>query len=134
MNANGDVKISFNDMVVKAVAMALRKHPNVNSSWLGDVIRRNQHVHIGVAVAVEDGLLCPSCPFRGLKRIGSNWKRSQRIGRQSKIQEITTSRMGRKYLHNFKPGNVRNRQASQRLLTHLMLVFLQLVEFNKSLL
>ena len=53
------MKISFNDMVVKACAMALKKHPAVNSSWLGDRIRYNQHVHIGVAVAVEDGLLVP---------------------------------------------------------------------------
>lgn len=58
-----DVKVSYNDFVVKAVALALKKHPNVNSSWLGDVIRRNQHVHVGVAVAVEDGLLVPVIRF-----------------------------------------------------------------------
>ncbi len=53
------IKVSFNDMVVKACAMALKKHPVINSSWLGDRIRYNDHVHIGVAVAVEDGLLVP---------------------------------------------------------------------------
>jgi pyruvate dehydrogenase E2 component (dihydrolipoamide acetyltransferase) len=53
------MKISFNDMVVKACAVALKKHPVINSSWLGDRIRYNDHVHIGVAVAVEDGLLVP---------------------------------------------------------------------------
>lgn len=53
------MKVSFNDMVVKACAMALKKHPVINSSWLGDRIRFNDHVHIGVAVAVEDGLLVP---------------------------------------------------------------------------
>jgi pyruvate dehydrogenase E2 component (dihydrolipoamide acetyltransferase) len=53
------MKVSFNDMVVKACAMALKKHPVINSSWLGDRIRYNDHVHIGVAVAVEDGLLVP---------------------------------------------------------------------------
>ncbi len=53
------MKVSFNDMVVKACAMALKKHPVINSSWLGDCIRYNDHVHIGVAVAVEDGLLVP---------------------------------------------------------------------------
>lgn len=63
MNANGDVKISFNDMVVKAVALSLKKHPAINSSWLGDRIRYNHHVHIGVAVAVEDGLLVPVIRF-----------------------------------------------------------------------
>lgn len=52
-------KISFNDMVIKAAATALRKHPAVNSSWLGDTIRRNDHIHIGVAVAVDEGLLVP---------------------------------------------------------------------------
>lgn len=58
-----DVKVSYNDFVIKAVALALKKNPNVNSAWLGDVIRRNQHVHIGVAVAVEDGLLVPVIRF-----------------------------------------------------------------------
>jgi pyruvate dehydrogenase E2 component (dihydrolipoamide acetyltransferase) len=59
MNASGDVKISFNDLVVKATALALKRHPAVNSSWMGDFIRVNDHVHIGVAVAIEDGLLVP---------------------------------------------------------------------------
>lgn len=56
-------KISFNDMVIKATAVALKKHPKVNSSWLGDKIRYNEHVNIGVAVAVEDGLLVPVVRF-----------------------------------------------------------------------
>ena len=59
LNAESTVKISFNDMVVKAVAKSLKKHPAVNSSWLGDVIRTNFDVHVGIAVAVEDGLLVP---------------------------------------------------------------------------
>jgi len=59
LNEGGKVKISFNDMVLKASAMALLQHPAVNSSWLGDKIRINHHVNIGVAVAVEDGLLVP---------------------------------------------------------------------------
>lgn len=59
MNASGDVKISFNDLVVKATALSLKKHPAVNSAWMGDFIRVNDHVHIGVAVAIEDGLLVP---------------------------------------------------------------------------
>lgn len=59
MNTSGEVKISFNDLVVKATALALKKHPAVNSSWMEDFVRINDHVHIGVAVAIEDGLLVP---------------------------------------------------------------------------
>jgi pyruvate dehydrogenase E2 component (dihydrolipoamide acetyltransferase) len=62
-------KISFNDLVVKAVAKSLRKHPAVNTSWLGDRIRYNDHIHIGVAVAVEDGLLVPVVRFADGKRL-----------------------------------------------------------------
>jgi len=60
-------KVSFNDMVVKACAMALRKHPAVNSSWMGDKIRRNHHIHVGVAVAVSEGLLVPVIRHTDLK-------------------------------------------------------------------
>ena len=67
INDQGYYRISFNDMVVKAAAMALRKHPAVNSSWLEDRIRYNEHVHIGVAVAVEDGLLVPVVRFADSK-------------------------------------------------------------------
>lgn len=59
INEIADVKISFNDLVIKAVASALAKHPTINSSWLGDKIRYNKDINIGVAVAVEDGLLVP---------------------------------------------------------------------------
>lgn len=59
INEKAETKISFNDLVIKAAAVALKKHPKVNASWLGDKIRYNQHVHVGVAVAVEDGLLVP---------------------------------------------------------------------------
>ena len=63
INEFASVKISFNDIVLKAVAVALKQHPNVNSSWLGDKIRYNEHINIGVAVAVEDGLLVPVVRF-----------------------------------------------------------------------
>ena len=63
INDQGLYKVSFNDMVVKAAAVSLRKHPAVNSSWLEDRIRYNEHVNIGVAVAVEDGLLVPVVRF-----------------------------------------------------------------------
>lgn len=72
-----DTKVSFNDMVVKACAMALKKHPQVNTSWKGDVTVYNQHVHIGVAVAVEDGLVVPVLKFTdglSLTQIGSQVK------------------------------------------------------------
>ena len=59
INDRGPHRVSFNDMVVKAVSLALKKHPAVNSAWMDTHIRQNDHVHIGVAVAVEDGLLVP---------------------------------------------------------------------------
>lgn len=62
-------KISFNDMVIRAVAAALRQHPKVNSSWLGDKIRYNHHIHIGVAVAVDEGLLVPVVRFADQKSL-----------------------------------------------------------------
>jgi len=69
MNEIAPVKISFNDIVIKAVAAALRQHPDVNVSWLGDKIRRNNHIHIGVAVAVKDGLLVPVVRFADNKSL-----------------------------------------------------------------
>ena len=63
------VKISVNDLIIKAVATALRKHPAVNSSWLGDKIRYNHHIHVGVAVAIEDGLIVPVVKFADTKSI-----------------------------------------------------------------
>jgi len=69
MNEVAPVKISFNDMVIKATAAALRQHPDVNVSWLGDKIRKNHHVHIGVAVAVKDGLLVPVIRFADNKSL-----------------------------------------------------------------
>lgn len=63
MNQASPVKISFNDMVLKACGVALKKHPNVNSSWREDHIRRNAHVHIGMAVAIAEGLVVPVIRF-----------------------------------------------------------------------
>ena len=59
VKAQMDAKVSVNDFIVKAAALALRQHPEVNSSWLGDVVRQYRHVHVGVAVAVPDGLVVP---------------------------------------------------------------------------
>lgn len=69
INEISPVKISFNDMVIKATAAALRQHPDVNVSWLGDKMRKNHHVHIGVAVAVKDGLLVPVIRFADNKSL-----------------------------------------------------------------
>jgi pyruvate dehydrogenase E2 component (dihydrolipoamide acetyltransferase) len=69
INEIAPVKISFNDIVLKATAAALRQHPDVNSSWLGDKIRKNRHIHIGVAVAVKDGLLVPVIRFADNKSL-----------------------------------------------------------------
>ena len=63
INEYAPTKVSFNDLVLKACAVALKQHPNINSSWLGDKIRYNEHINIGVAVAVEDGLLVPVVRF-----------------------------------------------------------------------
>lgn len=71
MNASGEVKVSVNDMIVKASAIALKKHPWVNASWLGTKIRFNHHIHIGVAMAVEDGLLVPVVRFADQKSLSA---------------------------------------------------------------
>ena len=69
INAKSVQKISFNDFIVKATAVSLRDHPKVNSSWREDIIRRNEHVNIGVAVAVEDGLLVPVVRYTDTKTL-----------------------------------------------------------------
>jgi len=89
INEVSPVKISFNDMVVKAAAVALRQHPGVNSSWLGDRIRTNQHVHIGVAVAVDEGLLVPVIRFadsKGLAHISAETRELAEKARNKKLQ------------------------------------------------
>ncbi|MDN5214272.1 pyruvate dehydrogenase complex dihydrolipoamide acetyltransferase [Fulvivirgaceae bacterium BMA12] len=69
LNEVAPVKISFNDLVVKAAAAALRQHPDVNVSWMGDKMRKNHHIHIGVAVAVPEGLLVPVVRFADNKTL-----------------------------------------------------------------
>jgi len=69
MNEVSPVKISFNDYIIKACAMALRKHPGVNSSWMGDFIRENHHIHVGTAVAVPEGLIVPVIKFADQKSL-----------------------------------------------------------------
>ncbi len=89
INAVAPVKISFNDMVVKASALALKKHPKINSSWLGDKIRINHHVNIGVAMAVEEGLLVPVVRFadgKSLSHIAAEVKDFSGKAKAKKLQ------------------------------------------------
>jgi len=89
LNAISDVKLSFNDMVVKACAVALRRHPKVNASWLEDIIRINGSVHIAVAVAIEDGLLTPvirHADQKGLRQISLETKDLATKARDKKLQ------------------------------------------------
>jgi len=89
INEVSPVKISFNDMVIKACAMALRQHPAVNSSWMGDFIRQNKHVHIGSAVAMPEGLIVPVIRFadqKSLSQIASDAKGLYDKARNKKLQ------------------------------------------------
>jgi pyruvate dehydrogenase E2 component (dihydrolipoamide acetyltransferase) len=89
LNEISDVKISFNDIVVKACAHALRRHPDVNSSWLDDVIRKHGDVNIAVAVAIDDGLMTPvitHCDKKTLSRISSETRELAELARTRKLQ------------------------------------------------
>lgn len=89
INTLPDTKVSFNDMVIKACAMALRKHPKVNSQWKEDVTLLHSHIHMGVAVAVEDGLVVPVLKFAdqmGLTQIGSTIKDLAGRAKNKKLQ------------------------------------------------
>lgn len=88
MNEVSPVKISFNDMVIKAAAAALRQHPKVNSSWLGDKIRYNDHIHIGMAVAVEEGLLVPVIRFADNKSLSQISNEAKTLGAKAKNKEL----------------------------------------------
>ncbi|MBS1646140.1 MAG: pyruvate dehydrogenase complex dihydrolipoamide acetyltransferase [Bacteroidetes bacterium] len=88
MNKLSDIKISFNDIVIKSCAAALRRHPKVNSSWLGDKIRRNNHIHIGMAVAVEDGLLVPVIRFADNKSLSQISTEAKDFGKRAKEKKL----------------------------------------------
>ncbi|GAB2608472.1 pyruvate dehydrogenase complex dihydrolipoamide acetyltransferase [Belliella aquatica] len=88
MNEISPVKISFNDMVIKAAAAALRQHPKVNSAWLGDKIRYNDHIHIGMAVAVEEGLLVPVIRFADSKSLSQISNEAKSLGGKAKNKEL----------------------------------------------
>ncbi|MBI3133346.1 MAG: pyruvate dehydrogenase complex dihydrolipoamide acetyltransferase [Bacteroidetes bacterium] len=89
INKDSDVKISFNDIVIKAVASALRKHPKVNADWMGDFIRYNNHIHVGVAVAVDEGLVVPVVRYtdaKGFAQISTEIKDLASRAKTKKLQ------------------------------------------------
>jgi pyruvate dehydrogenase E2 component (dihydrolipoamide acetyltransferase) len=89
INEVSSTKLSYNDFIIKATGAALREHPQVNSSWMGDVIRHNNHIHIGVAVAVEEGLLVPVIKFadaKTLSQIAGEVKEFSKKAKEKKLQ------------------------------------------------
>ena len=89
INEVSPVKVSFNDMIIKACASALRQHPDVNSSWMNDFIRRNHHIHIGSAVAMPDGLIVPVVKFadqKSLSQIAAETKSLYTKAKEKKLQ------------------------------------------------
>ncbi len=93
MNEVAPVKISFNDFVVKACAVALKQHPAINSSFLGDKIRFNEHVHIGVAVAVDEGLLVPVIKFADGKSMSYISTEVKEFAGKAKAKKLQPSEM-----------------------------------------
>ncbi len=93
INAIPDTKVSFNDMVIKACAAALRKHPQVNTTWLGDKTRYYSHIHIGMAVAVEDGLLVPVIRFADQKSFTQISAEAKELAKKAKDKKLQPNEM-----------------------------------------
>lgn len=91
INESSEIKISFNDIILKACAVALRKHPMVNSSYLTDKIRINHHVHIGVAVAVDEGLLVPVIRFADNKSLSHISSEVKSLAKRAKDKQLQPS-------------------------------------------
>ena len=91
INESSEIKISFNDIILKACAVALRKHPMVNSSFLEDKIRINHHVHIGVAVAVDEGLLVPVIRFADNKSLSHISSEVKSLAGKAKSKQLQPS-------------------------------------------
>jgi len=96
INEFSPIKVSVNDLIIKAVATSLRQNPKVNSSWLGDKIRINHHIHIGVAVAVEDGLIVPVIKFADNKSV---------VHISSEVKELVEKAKNKKLQPNEFEGN-----------------------------
>ncbi|MGB3465622.1 MAG: pyruvate dehydrogenase complex dihydrolipoamide acetyltransferase [Cyclobacteriaceae bacterium] len=93
MNEVAPVKISFNDMVVKATAAAIRQHPDVNVYWLGDKIRKNNHINIGVAVAIPDGLVVPVVRFADSKSLSHLSAEIKELGQKARDKKLSMQEM-----------------------------------------
>ena len=93
INEVATAKVSFNDMVIRASAAALRKHPMVNASWQGDKIRVNNHIHIGVAIAIEDGLVVPVVRFADSKSLSHISLEVKELGAKAKSKKIQPADM-----------------------------------------
>ena len=90
---NPENKISFNDIIIKSVALALKKHPQVNSSWLGEKIRINHHIHIGMAVAVSEGLLVPVIRFADQKSLSQINAEAKSLAAKAKDKKLQPEEM-----------------------------------------
>lgn len=88
LNEISPVKISFNDFIIKAAAMALRQHPDVNVSWLGDKVRYNKHIHIGMAVAIDDGLVVPVIRFADNKSLAHISSEAKDLGKKAQSRQL----------------------------------------------
>ncbi len=93
LNEQSPVKISFNDIIIKTAAVALRQHPAVNGSWLGDKIRYNKHIHIGMAVAVEEGLLVPVIRFADNKSLSQVAAETKALGQKANTKKLQLPEM-----------------------------------------
>ncbi|HLW33904.1 MAG TPA: pyruvate dehydrogenase complex dihydrolipoamide acetyltransferase [Aequorivita sp.] len=93
INADPDVRISFNDMIIKACAMALRKHPQVNSQWTPEVTKIAKHIHIGVAVAVDEGLLVPVLKFADQMTFSQIGAQVKELAEKARTKKITPQEM-----------------------------------------
>ena len=88
INEVSPVKVSFNDLIIKAVAIALRRHPAVNSSWMGDFIRQNQHIHIGTAVAIDEGLIVPVIKYADQKSLSQIAEESKMLADKARNKKL----------------------------------------------
>lgn len=93
INAIPDTKVSFNDMVIKACAAALRRHPQVNTTWMGDKVRYYSHIHVGMAVAVEDGLLVPVIRFADQKSFSQISADAKELAKKAKDKKLQPAEM-----------------------------------------
>ena len=91
MNEVSSHKISFNDLIIKCCAMALRKHPEVNSSWIGENIRQYQHIHIGTAVAIDEGLIVPVVKFADQKSLAQIAEEASVLIEKARVKKLIPS-------------------------------------------